>query len=294
MWGKSGARVIASEAMWKEPVKWNQLAAEAQRLHTINWRVDPTNDHYAVPPTIPRPRVFCASLADVFEGEDTMPENAWESVRQARARLFRLIEATPNLDWLLLTKRPENVLQMIPQCGFPTVGVPGTLGRYCLPDNVWIGTTVENQEMANERIPHLLRIFAKVRFLSVEPQLGPIELSNISGWKDPAKWLGKPILGGTDGIHWVICGGESGGEARPFQIEWARSLREQCAAMKVSFFMKQMGSNPTCKSPPILGGEKLIHINLKHAKGEDMAEWPSDLRIQEFPKIDMTASDMTA
>jgi protein gp37 len=158
-----------------------------------------------------------------------------------------------------------------------------------MPDNVWMGTTVENQEMANERIPHLLKIPAKVRFLSVEPMLEAIDLDQAArkpnGTRTP-NW-------GLD-IHWVICGGESGGEARPFQLEWARSLRKQCEAAEVAFFMKQMGSNPhmVTSNPAHMSGTalnegataELIQINFKHRKGEDPAEWLADLQIQEFPK----------
>ena len=144
-WGPNGTRVIASEAMWREPRKWDRAAKEAGERH----------------------RVFCASMADVFEGSETMPKESWPQVRNARVRLFHLISETPNLDWLLLTKRPQNVM------------------RFCheerswsesMPPNCWIGTSVEDQETADARIPHLLEIPARVRFLSMEPLLGEVDL----------------------------------------------------------------------------------------------------------------------
>ena len=204
VWGKYGTRVVASESMWKQPLKWNR-EAEASGV---------------------RRKVFCASLADVFEGYDTIPLSALESVFNARIRLFDLIEKTPNLDWLLLTKRPENVGILAP--------VEWIAGEY--PDNVWLGTTVENQEQADKRIPELLKIPAKVRFLSVEPMLEEICL---------ARWMnrfsdGKKVFPNAPEPDWVIVGGESGGNKRPFDPDWARSIRDQCKSAGISFFMKQI------------------------------------------------------
>jgi protein gp37 len=152
-----------------------------------------------------RQRVFCASLADVFE--DRPDVFFW------RDDLFRLIEQTPNLDWLLLTKRPENI-------------------KRTLPDNVWIGVSVENQAMADKRIPVLLTVPAKIRFLSCEPLLGSLDLpvlmrDNLGTWNER--------------INWVIAGGESGPEARPMDPRWMRSLRDQCQVAAVPFFFKQWG-----------------------------------------------------
>lgn len=209
VWGPRGTRVVAAESYWRQPIKWNAAAAAAGERH----------------------RVFCASLADVFEGPETMPASEWPKVVAARARLFDLISDTPNLDWLLLTKRPQNIMQMLIDAG---------RGFQDLPPWVWIGTSVEDQAAADERIPHLLRVPARVRFLSCEPLLGPVDLRE---WFDaghesggPAGWVGEPI-----GIHWVIVGGESGAGARPMHPEWARSLRDQCVAAGVKFFFKQTG-----------------------------------------------------
>lgn len=151
VWGDAGTRVIASESYWRLPLKWDRQAAKAGE----------------------RRRVFCASLADVFEDR---PE-----LVSPRQRLFRLIGDTPYLDWLLLTKRPENVLRMTHDEWCPPV--PGHVSQnagdghsWKWPSNVWLGVSVEDQQRADERIPILLQTPAAVRFLSCEPLLGPLDL----------------------------------------------------------------------------------------------------------------------
>jgi protein gp37 len=193
-WGPKGKRVIAAELYWKLPLKWNNEA----RASGV------------------RRRVFCASLADVFEDN-------WQ-VHIARQRLWGIIEDTEDLDWLLLTKRPENVMHLVPESWHDA-----ELGGF--PHNVWIGTSVENQAAADERIPHLLRVPARVRFLSCEPLLGPVDI-----WP----WLG-PAEDDESCVNWVIVGGESGHGARPMHPDWARSLRDQCQAAGVAYFFKQWG-----------------------------------------------------
>lgn len=231
VWGKHGTRVVASDAMWREPLKWNRAAEQAGERH----------------------RVFCASLADVFEAPETMPAESWNAVLDARRRLFVLIRKTPHLDWLLLTKRPENVTTM----------ALDFFGDSDWPANVWIGTSVEDQKTADERIPELLNIPAKVRFLSIEPLLGPVDLSRwLVPWNRAVDHSGafpNHILGprddgmypmdcdcgwsneNDDHIDWVIVGGESGPNARPMHPDWVRSIRDQCVAAGVPFFFKQWG-----------------------------------------------------
>lgn len=165
---------------WGNPVKWNRQAAEAST----------------------RPRVFCASLADVFDNHRSI-EDAW------RRELWDLIRATPNLDWLLLTKRPQNIARYLPDDwgdGWP---------------HVWLGTTVENQQEWDRRWPCLAEVPARVRFISAEPLLGPIDMR------------------GGGYLHWLITGGESGANYRPADPEWFRSLRDQCADLDVAFLFKQ-------------------------------------------------------
>lgn len=199
-----------------------------------------------------RLRVFCQSMSDTFEGPETCggegSEN-WQLMSNLRQELLELIPEHPHLDFLLLTKRPENVLR------FGRVGYTWT--RDGLPRNAWIGTSVEDQATADERIPHLLRIPAAVRFLSCEPLLGPVDLDvPICDICHSADDL-KPEHDGMrcvecdgriahygwfeQGIHWVIVGGESGRNARPMHPDWARTLRDQCVAAGVPFFFKQWG-----------------------------------------------------
>lgn len=182
---------------WGAPVKWN---AAHEAFYAQHGR---------------RQRVFCASLADVFDNE---VEREW------RDDLATLILNTPNLDWLLLTKRIGNA--------------GGMLGEMFLdgpPDNLWLGATIVNQEEVDRDIPKLLATPAAVRFLSMEPLLGPVDLPQ-------AKSFGLHGFGQhAPGVDWVICGGESGPNARPMHPDWARSLRDQCAAAGVPFHFKQWG-----------------------------------------------------
>jgi protein gp37 len=218
-WGPGAPRRRTSEANWKQPLKWNSQAQREGR----------------------RFRVFCASLADVFDNQ-APPE--W------RADLFRLIEATPHLDWLLLTKRIGNVEAMAMQANWP----------WPMPRNVWLGITVVNQAEADRDIPKLLAVPAHVRFLSIEPMLGPIDLMwPATLWPNgPARCCdghecgcqGQPVDPWLFyGINWVIVGGESGRgqDIRPMHPQWARDLRDQCAAAGVPFLFKQWGEwHPAC------------------------------------------------
>ena len=242
VWGKNSERRFFGEKHWNEPLKWNAEAAVG-----------------GLSPEA-RPRVFCASMADVFEVRLDLVA--------PRLRLLGLIHETRNLDWLLLTKRPGDVLKLLKEClqlSFVTAG-GSTAFRDWLqewldgkpPVNVWMGTTVEDQERANERVPQLLRIPAKVRFLSCEPLLGPVLLDDGCGsWLSCTSKQGEEeVMDGTDvdcceafsdngdhyhGIDWVICGGESGPGARPMHPDWARGLRDQCARAGVPYLFKQWG-----------------------------------------------------
>jgi protein gp37 len=180
----AGERRRTTAANWLQPIKWNRKA-EAEGV---------------------RRRVFCASLADVF---DNQVPTFW------REDLFKLIAATSHLDWLLLTKRPQNIAKMIP---WGTRGLPWP--------NVWLGTTAENRDEMARRRGHLLSVPAAVHFLSCEPLLERIWLPALDSY-----WAS---------LNWVICGGESGGGARMMEESWARSLRDECREMGIAFFMKQM------------------------------------------------------
>ena len=202
-WG--GERRRTSAANWRQPLKWHASIPDGQRR-----------------------RVFCASLADVFDNE--VPDE-W------RHALFALIGKTPRLDWLLLTKRISNAKRALRQ-----EAMEGS-------HNIWIGATVVTQEELVRDVPKLLATPARIRFLSCEPLLEPLEFG---------------ALGALRGLHWIICGGESGAHARPLELEWAARLRAQAEARDISFFMKQ-GSQanwPTFKT---------------------FESFPPSVRVREFP-----------
>jgi protein gp37 len=220
-WGDKGTRVVAAESYWRQPLKWERDAAYDLERQNAGAR---------------RTRVFCASLADVFEDRPDL--------QLPRARLFGLIEQTPHLDWLLLTKRPENIepiLMEIQANGGKYEPDPWALaGAWIIdgnpPANVWLGVSVEDQQYADERIPLLLRLPAAVHFLSVEPLLGRVDLTI------PVPEMNVEAFPcDTHDLDWVIVGGESGANAKPMHRQWARDLRDQCVTAGVPFFFKQWG-----------------------------------------------------
>lgn len=244
-WGAGVPRYRTSESNWNQPLRWNEKQADFRRQGDA-------------PPW----NVFCASLADVFDNE--VPDE-W------RADLFRLIRQTPNLSWLLVTKRIGNVAKMWPMG--PTNDFP----------NVRLLITVCNQEEADRDIPKLLALPRK-NGISYEPALGPID------WLAKDWWLGKvvpPFAGGRrfGGVEWIIVGGESGPKARAFDLAWARSTVAQCKAAGVPVFVKQIGPHPTMGDETSSLGRALREggYTLKDRAGADPSEWPEDLRVREFP-----------
>lgn len=247
LWGPPATtpRDRTSAANWNDPRRWNRAALASGE----------------------RARVFCASLADVFEDHPSLP--AW------RADLWKLVEECSALDWQLLTKRPENILRMVP---------PSWLAPGAWPAHVWVGTTVETQATANARVPHLLAVPAGVRFLSMEPLLDAVDLTSIPYAGATINALTGHIAGPDDvtpeRVHWVIVGGESGAEARPFDLRWARSIVAQCREAGAAVFVKQLGARPVdfAREP------EHQHIQLRDGHGGDMEEWPADLRVRELPR----------
>lgn len=219
VWGpaKTTERRTMSENYWKQPMRWNAAALKA-------------------PYGVERPRVFCGSMCDVFEDH---PTNARE-----RIRLWETIGECDALDWLLLTKRPENILKMV-----PTAWAQGYW-----PEHVWAMTSVENQEQAAKRIPELLKVPARVRGLSCEPLLGPLDIEAYLyphfAADDSRHYPRK------NGVEWVITGGESGHGARPAHPDWFRSLRNQCQAAGVPFFFKQHGEYVHADDCPVDSHER--------------------------------------
>lgn len=349
IWGPNGTRVVASETQWSLPKKWDRWAKEGT-CHECGgrkgkWVEGESPIDGPKPPRVWLPcqmcggtgqaeggayraRVFCASLADVFEdwqglmvnseGDDirrcdpcdrtaTQPVFVAEfskgktvddcvccgkptrpmTMDDVRLRLFELIAATPRLDWMLLTKRPENIqptLSRLPM-RVDAWGVGGcTLWEMmtahgCPIDNVWWGTTVENQA-ATSRIGHLLKIPGSVHFLSCEPLLEGLDLRE--HLRPHCPWGCGPVTDslvcqecewcGDDShrINLAIVGGESGPGARPFDLQWARDLRDQCKAADCAYFFKQTGEN--------VAGLRV------RGKGGELDDIPADLRIREMPK----------
>lgn len=261
-WGVNGTRVVTSDANWRKPLKWNR---DAERDGV-------------------RRKVFCASLADVFEDRPELVE--------PRKRLFELIDATPHLDWQLLTKRPENIRRMLTP--IKSHGTGPYIRRW---PNVWLGTSVSDQETANKAIPELLkcRDLSPVLFLSAEPLVGPIDVSPYIGgrsyeckcgfhrteaellFRGGDDWQCADCMmlcsvGGT--LDWVIVGGESGLNARPCNAKWISQIVDQCAPTHVACFVKQFGSNA-------VAGEHAM--SFKDKKGGDPSEWERRFRVQQFP-----------
>lgn len=238
-WGAGAPRRRTSDSNWQVPVKWNKQA----KLQHDAWEgfkdqhpgltdVELIAEGFTKPR---RPRVFCASLADVF---DNTVDPQW------RADLFTLIQKTPYLDWLLLTKRIGNVVPMLSELCHGHDEHLSLLDMMPLP-NVWIGATIVNQEEADRDIPKLLAVPAKVRFLSMEPLIGPVNLG---------PYLYDIHLdNGEKPVDWVIVGGESGPGARAMHPDWARGLRDQCEAAGTAFLFKQWGE----WMPGVKSGDKV-------------------------------------
>lgn len=186
----------ASAADWRRPLYWNRQAEAESRRY----------------------RVFCAPAADAFEDNDQLID--W------RIELFELTKETPNLDWQILTKRPE------------VAGRFFGLRRDFLGANIWLGVSVEDQKTADTRIPELIRIPAALRFLRVKPLLGPV---NLTGNDERAVWPWFEARAEGHGVDWVIVGGESGRNARPAHPGWVRSIRDDCRAAGVPFFFEGWG-----------------------------------------------------
>jgi protein gp37 len=212
-WGPGAPHRYFDDEYWAQPLRWDRRAAAAGY----------------------RRRVFCASMADVFDN-DADPG--------ARHRLWRLIRRTPNLDWLLLTKRIGNAPKMLPADwgdGYP---------------NLWLIVSVDQAALGRD-VPKLVDIPAVVHGVSIEPQLAPVRLGRFA-----------PLL------QWVINGGESGAGSRPFHLEWARLLAAECRSAGVPIFVQRLGSKPHNRGVP---------LRLKDRAGRNWSEWPIDLRIRQFP-----------
>lgn len=229
-WGTNAPRRFFGDAHWKEPLKWNRAAAK----------------------TGIRGRVFCSSMSDVFESrEDLIPH---------RVRLWNLIRECKHLDWLLLTKRPENFETMLPwmdrgkQVSHPWA-------------NVWLGVTAEDNERAEERILTLRAVPATVRFVSCEPILEHIGADT---WD-----LVFGYHKGHGPVHWLIVGDESGSGARPAQTEWIRTARDAAVRHDIAFHFKQWAGlvRPDGIGPESIARGRKIHLPL--LDGVQWAQFPA-------------------
>jgi len=258
----------------------------------------------ALPMRVRRPaKFFVADMGDLF----------YEKVSDEEiAAVFGVMAVCPQHTFQVLTKRPERMRKWFEWLSDRyTENSAVTPAQDChlfaanyvqTPDendapwplpNVWLGVSIEDQDTADERIPLLLDTPAAVRFASYEPALGPVDFLHVQ-WPGRHKvdvlrggyWSGKPwgFVNHSDmeTIDWVIVGGESGPKARPFHLEWARSLIEQCEKAGVAVFMKQLGARPIESDPE--GRLPDINLKLRDAKGGDWDEWPADLKCRDFPK----------
>lgn len=252
--------------------------------------------------------VFVNSMSDLFH--EAVPFEFVDKV-------WAVMALCPQHTFQVLTKRPERMAEYLARTGKSIAHIDiaaRSLGytvmyeghgmiRWPLP-NVWLGTSVEDQKAADERIPHLLRCPAAVRFLSCEPLLGPVDLTKSLGWRSAFGCLSEdPAASAIDnlcrcGLHWVIVGGESGPNARPCSVDWIRAVVQQCKAAGVPCFVKQLGAYVL---DPVAGGPdyeewptETLHdpereaggwrMRLRDRKGGTPDEWPGDLRVREMPK----------
>lgn len=286
-WGKGQDRRKTSPTTWKQPLAWNKTAiclncGYAELIGSDDCRKCRTNfseQHRR------RPRVFCLSLGDWLDEEVPIE---W------LGDLLRLIHATPNLDWLLLTKRPQNwnerIREAVRNCREFCEGTCLWLSDWVsaagiAPDNIWIGVSAGADQKAALEIP------AKIHFLSCEPMLKPLTLH----YPEPFKT--------TERFDWIIFGGESGKAARPLKVDWIRMGLAFCRANKIAAFVKQMGRNVVDRNDAGFDGDDgewpmdtqardldsgyqgaPVRVLLKDSHGGDMSEWPEDLRVREFPK----------
>lgn len=270
-------------------------------------------------------KVFVCSISDLFH--EKVPD-VWID------KVFAVMALAHWQTYQVLTKRPERMLDYFQGDPYDRIlrqadhwrhtavmsRAEKRIGIHAVSDpnripwrNVWLGVSVEDQATADERIPLLLQIPAAVRWVSYEPALGPVDFRPWL-WPKCRRCDGSmsiPVSGGGSpcpaclkhqgverGIDWAVCGGESGPGARPFDLAWARSVRDQCRAAGVSYFLKQVGAYPVtsrcdahekwlplgAKAAPLtddeFGSRRLI---LKSRKGNDMAEWPAELFVRELP-----------
>lgn len=232
-------------------------------------------------------RVFVNSMSDLFH--EDVPASFISQVYGAMCHATRHT-------YQILTKRPKRMLDWISRSAY-LVNDP--------PKHIWLGVSIENQATADERIPLLLQTPAAVRFVSAEPLLGPVSF-RWAQWEPFSRDRVTNHLDGLRRLDWIIVGGESGPGARPCDVAWIRSIKDECKAAGVSCFVKQLGGYVADRNDAGFEGDELaawpmdtdtsdrdnewnyqgarIRIRLKDRKGGDWNEWPEDLRLREFPR----------
>lgn len=271
-----------------------------------NGKLDWTGEITTVPDRLQAPlrwksprRIFVNSLSDLFHPkvQDAFIDAVFATMAIASQHTYQILTKHPGRMAAYFSDLSERDMA-IGQAVIDHFDVMFTGDPECVSDdftyfalplpNVWLGTSVENQEYADKRIPHLLRTPAAVRFLSCEPLLGPINLETLTGrFTDDEAANTRIFERLIDGIGWVIVGGESGPGARDFDIAWARIIQEQCKTAGVPYFLKQMGSNAIGKITS--ASESAVRLNggrwLLDKKGADPNEWPEGMRVRQFPEV---------
>lgn len=242
-------------------------------------------------------RVFVNSMSDLFH-ERVSAQQVDQILARVALRpqhVFQVLTKRPDRMRLYFQDRyqPSRVLRIAHQlCDYYGVSVPSPQPLR----NLWLGTSIEDQSAAADRIDPLLQTPAVVRWASVEPLLGPVDLSEALGAirEDGLEWRGC-----APRLDWVVVGGESGPEARPCEVSWIRSVVNQCALAGVPVFVKQFGSRPKAwgdeldrwpfasrvRVEDLDRGDAREELSLASRKGGDPAEWPTDLRVREFPEV---------
>ena len=319
VWGPNGTRVVAAESYWHQPYQWDREAkASGVRRRIFPSLCDPFEEWDGLM-TDAKGNVLWQKNGEIVSAGQTTPGLVFGEKKAAmndvRQRMFRLIDETPHIDWLLLTKRPENIRKMWPENRHSYTAKDNQ--RHTYRENVWLIASTENQEQADIRVPELLKCgdLVPVLGLSCEPLLGPITIDEIAFCLCCSSYyradLNKcPHCGderaryyglSESGLKWLIVGGESGPQARPCNVEWIRSIVQQCRDADVACFVKQLGANVVapndcvsdwfdqcshlCQEPTerFQGALGRIH-GINHPKGGDIQEFPEDLRVQEFPR----------
>lgn len=295
VWGPNGTRRRTADSTWRQVEKWNRQAAPGICTCPGGIARPYTSHNWPCPAVVDRPRVF-PSLCDIFEdwqgpivgsngdrlyvctegqyegNVGDFPSGRPATMADIRRDFFALVDRCQNLDFLLLTKRPENVRRMWPIDRLHDVSDPMIELR-----NVWLLYSASDQASLESGLPHLLacRDLVPVLGLSLEPLVGPVDLSS---------WLGAKAT-----IGWVVVGGESGPRARPCNVEWIRLVVEQCKAAAVPLFVKQLGSHVFTTGEVWLADQKSDRrAFLVDRKGGNPDEWLWDLRVRSFPEASAT------